>query len=118
MDRVGSMSDEEAGVVFQDSAGAEAFAAEAPEAEGGKPGELEPYSRWIWGSQLSGKGLQQFSGGCRRCGLRRSSSSALFVGVPSRERSRLLAFPPARVLGSGLVRVAGTSLAKGLKITG
>ena len=43
---------------------------------------------------------------------------ALFVGVPSRERSRLLAFPPARVLGSGLARVAGTSLAKGLKITG
>jgi hypothetical protein len=76
------------------------------------------HSRWIWGCQLSGKGLQQFSGGCRRCGLRRSSSSALFVGVPSRERSRLLAFPPARVLGSGLVRVAGTSLAKGLKITG
>ena len=37
------MSDEEAGVVFQDSAGAEAFAAEAPEAEGGKPGELEPW---------------------------------------------------------------------------
>ena len=34
------MSDEEAGVVFQDSAGAEAFAAEAPEAEGGKPGEF------------------------------------------------------------------------------
>ena len=31
------MSDEEAGAVFQDSAGAE-----APEAEGGKPGELEP----------------------------------------------------------------------------
>ena len=142
MDRVGSMSDEEAGVEFQDSAGAEAFAAEAPEAEGGKPGELEPWvteligrvgagaslnandkarlpvalqlqaqhhaaalqsqsevaaakvaraqslrhSRWIWGCQLSGKRMQQFSGGCRRCGLRRSSSSALFVGVPSRER--------------------------------
>ena len=50
MDRVGSMSDEEAGVEFQDSAGAEAFAAEAPEAEGGKPGELEP-----WVTELIGR---------------------------------------------------------------
>ena len=44
------MSDEEAGVEFQDSAGAEAFAAEAPEAEGGKPGELEP-----WVTELIGR---------------------------------------------------------------
>ena len=53
MVRVGSMSDEEAGVEFQDSAGAEAFAAETPEAEGGKPGEiLTPCGwgtqRWEW----------------------------------------------------------------------
>ena len=50
MVRVGSMSDEEAGAEFQDSAGAEAFAAEAPEAEGGKPGELEP-----WVTELIGR---------------------------------------------------------------
>jgi hypothetical protein len=44
------MSDEEAGAEFQDSAGAEAFAAEAPEAEGGKPGELE-----TWVTDLIGR---------------------------------------------------------------
>ena len=57
MDRVGSMSDEEAEVEFQDSVGGEVFAAEPPEAEGGKPGELEPWVIELIGRVGDGESL-------------------------------------------------------------